>query len=258
MLTEDRNRNRRSNYPIKLKEVGEPLLNDFRKTLSYFRKARRMAPPQPYEPNVRLLLERRAKTQSFGNNPRNETPNFEVLTDVIHHFRQKHAFLESDDDTLMAVWAWAMRILTYYVEKETVTQPRSPQRSNSTSVSPHTPPVGSEAREERSAPQPTPAPAQPQDPATPQPPPIPLKHLDVGVELTGNRKGELRVPSLGRGVRVELNLKGYALPKGKTVVGFLSREDAGGSLSGGFRGTLADIEIDGATLYLIVKPLKKA
>lgn len=156
---------------------------------------------------------------------------------------------------------WAIRLLRYYrvVPEAVQRQERSaPQPSPRREEAPHTPPVGSEAREERSAPQPTPAPAQPQDPATPQPPPIPLKHLDVGVELTGNRKGELRVPSLGRGVRVELNLKGYALPKGKTVVGFLSREDAGGSMSGGFRGTLAAIEIDGATLYLIVKPLKKA
>jgi CRISPR-associated protein Cmr6 len=90
-------------------------------------------------------------------------------------------------------------------------------------------------------------------PSVPSPPPEQLEKLDVGVEVTGNRKGELRIPS-GRGVRVDLNLKGFQLPRGRTVVGFVSRADAGGSTSGGFRGIIDGFEVDGTTLYLILKP----
>ncbi len=93
--------------------------------------------------------------------------------------------------------------------------------------------------------------------AAPSEPVVELRKLDLNIVLTGNKKGELRT-SFGRGVQVEVNLKGYALPKDtKEVVGFLSRQDAGGSTSGGFRGTLVDVKVDGAILYLILKPVSK-
>jgi CRISPR-associated protein (TIGR03986 family) len=88
---------------------------------------------------------------------------------------------------------------------------------------------------------------------TPPPPPVKLEKLEIGVEVTGNRRGELRIAS-ARGVRVDLNLKDFQLPKGKTVIGFVSRADAGGSTSGGFRGVINGFEVDGTTLYLILKP----
>lgn len=87
-----------------------------------------------------------------------------------------------------------------------------------------------------------------------QPPPsTEPKQLEMGVEITGNRKGEVKT-SFGRGVQVDLNLKAFALPEGKTVVGFIRRADAGGGARGGFRGVIIDFEVDGTMLYLIVKP----
>ncbi len=90
-------------------------------------------------------------------------------------------------------------------------------------------------------------------PAAPPPPPQELRKLDIGVELTGQRKGEMSIGKV-RGVRVELNLRGYELPKGKTLVGFIPRKDAGGGISGGFRGQLVDVEAVGNTIYLILQP----
>ncbi len=90
-------------------------------------------------------------------------------------------------------------------------------------------------------------------PATPPSPPEELRKLDVGVELTGQRQGEISI-GRGRGVRVELNLRGYELPKGKTLVGFIPRKEAGSGKSGGFRGRLVDLEAAGNTIYLILQP----
>lgn len=91
---------------------------------------------------------------------------------------------------------------------------------------------------------------------TPPAPPVELKKLDIGVEVTGNRKGEIRTP-FGSGVRVDLNLKNFETPKGKTVIGFIRKADAAGSLSGGFSGVVDDVEVDGSTVYIILKPRAK-
>lgn len=264
-LTHERNRSSRRNYPVKIREVGEPLLNDMRKALAYFRKAQRVRPPPSYAHSLGQLLERRAATQQFGNNPRNEAPNFRTLAEVTQQFQRKHRALKDDSETFLAVWAWAVRILSYYVDRETLSLPRSVPRQEPARV--ETPPesLASVSEVATAVPQTTVPQSEPEDgveeqrpgPAQHPPTPVELKKLELGAELTGNRKGELRVPSLGRGVRVDLNLKGFAQPKGKTVIGYVSRQDAGGSLSGGFRGTLVDFEVDGATLYLVLKPAPK-
>ncbi|GAB4444699.1 MAG: TIGR03986 family CRISPR-associated RAMP protein [Chloroflexi bacterium OHK40] len=93
----------------------------------------------------------------------------------------------------------------------------------------------------------------PPRPAAPPLPPEELRQLDIGVELTGQRRGEITI-GRGRGVRVDLNLRGYMLPKGKTLVGFIPRKEASGGASGGFRGNVVAFEADGSTIYLILQP----
>jgi len=90
----------------------------------------------------------------------------------------------------------------------------------------------------------------------PKAPPVQRKRIEIGLELTGNRKGEIATP-FGKGVLVQLNLRDYELPKGKEFVGVIRRQDASGGSSGGFRGTLVEIEVDKAIVYLFLKPAPK-
>ncbi|MFV9506739.1 MAG: TIGR03986 family CRISPR-associated RAMP protein [Oscillochloridaceae bacterium umkhey_bin13] len=99
------------------------------------------------------------------------------------------------------------------------------------------------------------APSQPVATDAPLPPPVVLKKLEIDVEITGQCKGELRLSGFGRGIKVQLNLREFEVPKNKDVVGFIRWKDAPGKISGGFRGIIEeDFESDGKTRYLILKP----
>jgi CRISPR-associated protein (TIGR03986 family) len=101
-----------------------------------------------------------------------------------------------------------------------------------------------------------PAPLQTYLPPPPPPPPQPPQQpIEVGTEITGNRKRVLRHQQLRRGVRVDLDLRKFAVPPGFTeVIGFIRWKVAKNQTSGGFRGFVQELVPDGKTLYIIVAP----
>lgn len=76
----------------------------------------------------------------------------------------------------------------------------------------------------------------------------------IGDVITGNRSGPTREPI--RGVKVDINRKWYQVPANTTVVGVIRTEDAGGQVSGGFKGEVVGRQDDKQVVYLFLRPVK--
>jgi CRISPR-associated protein (TIGR03986 family) len=83
--------------------------------------------------------------------------------------------------------------------------------------------------------------------------------FEIGIPVTGQRKGEYREGSI-RGIKIELNKNKFPAPKGVTLTVILRREDAGSNKSptGGFSGVIVGKEErrGGRELILFVAPAK--
>ncbi len=73
----------------------------------------------------------------------------------------------------------------------------------------------------------------------------------IGDIITGNRNGPIRNPI--RGVKVDINDKWYQVSLGTTVIGVIRAEDAGGQVSGGFKGEVIERRDEQRIIYLILK-----
>lgn len=76
----------------------------------------------------------------------------------------------------------------------------------------------------------------------------------IGDIVTGNRSGLIREPI--RGVKVDINKKWYRVKPGVLVIGVVRTEDAGGMVSGGFRGEVVGRHDDEKNIYLFLMPTK--
>lgn len=76
----------------------------------------------------------------------------------------------------------------------------------------------------------------------------------IGDIITGNRSGAIRNPI--RGVKVDINRTWYQVPPDITVIGIIRAEDAGGQVSGGFKGEIIHRKDEQRIIYLFLKPVK--
>jgi hypothetical protein len=99
----------------KYKDVAGALVNEAKKAFMFYRSVCRATTPQgKYESALKPLLERRAKSQKFGNTPHNEREYYERIQQSLAKLLHDHPKLNHNDHDLLAVLGWAVRIAEYY------------------------------------------------------------------------------------------------------------------------------------------------
>ncbi|MCG8350234.1 MAG: hypothetical protein MI924_20910 [Chloroflexales bacterium] len=112
----------------KYKDVMGALVNEAKKAFMFYRSVCRTTTPGKYESALKPLLNRRANSQCFGNTPRNESAYYKQIQKSLEKLLRDHSELKRNDQGLLAVLGWAVRIAEYYQQHSPQAEPQPRQQ----------------------------------------------------------------------------------------------------------------------------------
>lgn len=118
----------------KYKDVTGALVNEAQKAFMFYRSVCRTTTQGKYESTLKPLLERRARSQKFGNTPRNESEYYKQIQQSLAKLLRDHPELKRNDQDLLTVLGWAVRIAEYYQHHSPQPEPQRRQQSSGKSA----------------------------------------------------------------------------------------------------------------------------